>query len=303
MEQLESKHRQQQKDLQARITQKKKSATKKTRKGVNDECAELERQLKDKQELEIAHLEGRPNSKDVTDIQDSGSEPAIEPLNGSILEHQMQKGATKSVPVKDEQAKKPNRQKARLARRAAEQEHTVAEAAREAQDLPDLREQEIDAMRTLFTSRGLQEQEIRSDGHCLYAAVADQLTTQNQRLMPEESLSGVIGLTKPSTAPYKVTRSVTASYIEDHADDFLPFLEEPLDEYVGKIRDTGEWGGHLELIALAKAYDVDINVLQSSGQIEKIESGTKNTKLTLWLSYYHHIFGLGEHYNSLRHVS
>lgn len=180
MEQLQSKHRQQQKDLQARITQKKKSATKKTRKGVNDECAELERQLKGKQELEIADIEGQPNSKDVTDTQDSGSKPALEQLDGITLEYRMQEMSIQSVPVKDEQVKKPNRQKARLARRAAEQENIIAQAAKEAQDLPDLRQQEIDAMRTLFSSRGLQEHEIRSDGHCLYAAVADQLTTQNQ---------------------------------------------------------------------------------------------------------------------------
>ncbi|KAL8777269.1 MAG: hypothetical protein Q9213_007940 [Squamulea squamosa] len=303
MEQLQSKHRQQQKDLQAQITQKKKSATKKTRKGVNDECAELERQLKCKQELEIVDLQGRLNPKDVTDIQDSSSQPAIEQPDDKVVEHQIQEMSIKSVPVKDQQAQKPNRQKARLARRAAEQEHMVAQAAKEAQGLPDLRQQEIDAMRTLFSSRGLQEHEIRSDGHCLYAAVADQLTDQNRGLMPKESLSGVIGLTEPSSAPYKVTRSVTASYIEDHANDFLPFLEEPLNDYVGKIRDTGEWGGHLELMALAKAYDVDINVVQSSGQIEKIESGTEKSKSTLWLSYYHHNFGLGEHYNSLRQAS
>ncbi|KAL8848715.1 MAG: hypothetical protein Q9221_006259 [Calogaya cf. arnoldii] len=296
MEQLQSRHRQEQRDLQARITQKKKSATKKTRKGINDECAEHARQLKERQDQELTSLEGQNKSDEDTDIPCNDPKPVPEEAFGGGFEHQTQKSSVPSVAPTVEQTKKPNRQKARLARRAAEQEHMIAEAAKEAQDLPDLRQQEINAMRTLISSKGLQEHVIRSDGHCLYAAVADQLT----RSMLETPLNGRTGTTEPSSPPYKVTRSVTASYIQDHADEFLPFLEEPLEVYVAKIRDTGEWGGHLELLALAKAYDVDINVLQSSGQIERIESGTDKTKLTLWLSYYHHSFGLGEHYNSLR---
>ena len=300
MEQLYSRHRQEQRDLQARITQKRKSATKKTRKGINDECAELERQLKEVQDLEIANLEARTECNEDADIPNTDPEPVLERLNSDGIEPQMQNLAIPPVTTKTEQARKPNRQKARLARRAAEQEHVIAQAAEEAQDLPDLRQQEIDAMRTLFSSRGLQEHEIRSDGHCLYAAVADQLITHHHGLMPETSLNGRTDLTESSNPPYKVTRFVAACYIQDNADNFLPFLDEPLEEYVGKIRDTGEWGGHLELLALAKVYDVDINVLQSTGQIDKIESGSDKTKSTLWLSYYRHNFGLGEHYNSLR---
>jgi OTU domain-containing protein 6 len=79
-------------------------------------------------------------------------------------------------------------------------------------------------------------------------------------------------------------------------------LEEPLGEYVRKIRETGEWGGQLELMALAKTYGIDINVLQGDGRVEKIEGaadGNKDEKVA-WLAYYKHGFGLGEHYNSLR---
>ena len=54
MEDLLARHRKEQKDLQSQITQKKKQASKKTRKGVNDECARLEEDLKAKQQQEIA---------------------------------------------------------------------------------------------------------------------------------------------------------------------------------------------------------------------------------------------------------
>ncbi|KAI4245776.1 MAG: hypothetical protein L6R40_002304 [Gallowayella cf. fulva] len=303
MEQLQAKHRQEQKDLQARVTQKKKSATKKTRKGVNDECTELERQMKERHALELAQISGQAGSNpDSLITNESSSDPASAQgvVNSSGPEYQRATLSVSPVNIKAEQPKKPNRQKARLARRAAEQEYMISQAAEEAQGLPDLRQKEIDDMRTHYAPKGLTEHEIRSDGHCLYAAIADQLTTQARGLLPKIPLSRLDGIPEPSSPAYRIARSVTAAYIQEYADDFIPFLEEPLDQYVRKIRDTGEWGGHLELLALAKAYDVNINVLQSSGQIEKIESGADETRSTLWLSYYHHNFGLGEHYNSLR---
>ncbi|KAL8813684.1 MAG: hypothetical protein Q9200_000101 [Gallowayella weberi] len=303
MEQLQAKHRQEHRDLQARITQRKKSATKKTRKGINDECTRLESQLKERQDLELAQLTGQTGSDTGppdTNPPSNEDAPAQEKMNGDEIEDRLQSLGMPPSQPKSGQTRKPNRQKARLARRAAEHEHMADQAAKEAQNLPDLRQQEINAMRTHFVSRGLNEYEMRSDGHCLYAAIADQLAAQNHGLRPKIPLSGMDKILESSKSSYKITRSVTAAYIQEHADDFLPFLEEPLDQYVGKIRDTGEWGGHLELLALAKAYDVTINVLQGNGQIEKIASGTDDEKSTLWLSYYRHSFGLGEHYNSLR---
>ncbi|KAL8675364.1 MAG: hypothetical protein Q9168_000195 [Polycauliona sp. 1 TL-2023] len=299
MESLQAKHRQEKKDLQARITQKKKSATKKTRKGIVDECAELERQLQETQNLESTNIQGQTELDDDVHSPIIATEPVPKDCHSNGVEDQTQQSPIPSVPIDNEQTRKPNRQKARLARRAAEHERMIAEAAKEAETLPDLRQQEIDAMRTLSTSKGLQEHQIRSDGHCLYAAVADQLATQGHGVIDAPLRARACGI-EPSSPPYKVTRFVTAFYIEEHADEFLPFLEEPLREYVGKVRDTGEWGGHLELLALAKAYNVDINVLQSSGRIDKIEPGTAKAEMTLWLSYHHHNFGLGEHYNSLR---
>src|SRR5215468_11083523 len=61
MEELLAKHRKEQRELQARMTQKRKSATKKTRKGVNDECEALERELNEQQQAEMASLNGTHN--------------------------------------------------------------------------------------------------------------------------------------------------------------------------------------------------------------------------------------------------
>ena len=302
MEDLQKRHRLEQKDLQARITQKKKSTTKKTRKRINDECAELERQLTEKQAHEISEVNGTEDS--------NISLARVDEYQG----HEDENGSTKTNPEQiadptiappapgDKHTKKPNRHKARLARRAAELESIEAQATKDAETMPDLRKREHEAMRAQLISKNLREQEIRSDGHCLYAAVADQLMSRGLGLEPKVHLKGINNDNngEVSIAGHIFTRRITAFYIEENADDFLPFLEEPLVEYLRKIQDTGEWGGHLELLALAKSYEVDINVLHSSGHIDRIESGAERKNSVLWLSYYRHSFGLGEHYNSLR---
>ena len=301
MDEMQKKHRQEQKDLQSRIMQKKKSATKKTRKGINDECAELEGQLKETQAAELSSLTEPPvEDEGVNDVIVDAleEEEAKEPSSGLTASLKSMSVSVHSAP--DGPPKKQNRQKARLARRAAEQEAATEQAEREAADLPDLREQEIKSMREAYTAKGLTEHEIRSDGHCLYAAIADQLEDLKIGLRPKIKITtNDVDPTATNTG-YKTTRQVAAAYISENPDDFAPFLEEPLPEYVKTIRETGEWGGHLEILALAKAYKVDINVLRADGRVDKIECGPENAPHQLWLAYYQHSFGLGEHYNSLR---
>lgn len=302
MDELQKKHRQEQEDLKSRIIQKKKTATKKTRKGIIDQCADLERQLKEQQDLELSKLNIVFISESIT------SDPTLEQSHKTSpekltddVENSVSAMSISSSTAPAEQIKKPNRQKARLARRAAEQEAAIIQATLEAEHIPDLRDQEREAMRKEFTVRNLFEKEIRSDGHCLYAAIADQLDDSGIGLDPHIELPDFSFDDQALTPGYKITRQVAASFMSHNADDFLPFLEQPLEDYTQSIRSTGEWGGHLELVALAKAYDADINVLQSNGKVERIKSGPNVSDRQLWISYYHHSFGLGEHYNSLRH--
>ena len=65
MEELQTRHKKEQRDLQSRVTQKKKQASKKTRKGVNDECDRLEAELKERQASELAALNGETQEEDV----------------------------------------------------------------------------------------------------------------------------------------------------------------------------------------------------------------------------------------------
>jgi OTU domain-containing protein 6 len=304
LEQLQARHSKERKDLQARTTAKKKSASKKNRKGVNTECDELEISLRIKQEQELMVLNGVPDVDDVPDLEEepesTGKDSAVsEHVNSNSLADDLNKTAINGDDGSDGESavgggsgggKKRNRQKERLARRVAEQEAAALEAEKEAAKLPNWKRQERSGMLKAFKENGLVEEEIRPDGHCLFSAVADQLKQEGIELGGE-----------PKMEEYKIIRKTAGDYIEAHGDEFSGFLEKPLLIYVHTMRDTAEWGGQLELIALAKSYGVEICVLQN-GRIDRFEpenGKTEDTK-TIWLAYYRHGYGLGEHYNSLR---
>lgn len=292
LEAMQTRHRKEKRELQGRITSKKKNATKKTRKSVNDECADMERRLADKQEAEISALVGTPEEDDSE--KDGQQEDGVDVISKAVEEVKIaEPGPQPQVP-----GKKRNRQKERLARRQAEQLAAAEAAENEAGDMVDHRAVEREAMSSTFKSNSLVEREIRPDGHCLFSAVADQLESRG---VPLRSAPGA-GEDGPG---YKVVRKAAASWIEQHGDDFAPFLEEELGSYVERMRDTAEWGGHLELLALARAYNLEINVVRN-GPTEKIEAGEEGgggrggDTEKIWLAYYRHGYGLGEHYNSLR---
>lgn len=301
LEEMKSRHRKEQKDLQGRVTQKKKGATKKNRKGINSECEELERKLKEKQEGERAELLGE-SVPDIDDVPELENTPTSEPVANIAdqtdgIAESLEKTTIAEQPQEKEdgQPRKRNRQKERLARRAAEQEAAIEEAKKEAANQPDQRAVERELMLSQFKARSLVEKTIRPDGHCLFSAIADQLT---QAGIP---LGEGIDTDIKEDQKYKVVRKAAATYIEEHPDDFVAWMEEPLDQYVHKIRETAEWGGHLELLALAKNYNVAICVIRDGGP-QTIEPGSDGATEPekLWLAYYQHGFGLGEHYNSLR---
>ncbi|KAF2139257.1 uncharacterized protein K452DRAFT_232633, partial [Aplosporella prunicola CBS 121167] len=325
MDDLLARHRKEQRDLQSRITQKKKQATKKTRKGVNDECATLERELKERQALEVAALAG-DNGDDGEDDGDNGDDTAAAaadgaPTTAAAAEDEDNTTTPDAPPTPTNPSapaqRKPNRQRARLARRAAEAEAAAQEAAQEAQSMPDQRKAERSALLAQFAARGLREHVVRADGHCLYSAVADQLGSVELGLAPRVTIANGTASEDEGKGEedYKTVRRVAAAYISAHSDDFAPFLEEPLDAYVAKVRETGEWGGHMELMALARSYNLPIKVLHADGRVDVIDPvveggeggavGVEEGKdgdeaKELWLAYYKHGFGLGEHYNSLR---
>ncbi|KFY72722.1 hypothetical protein V499_07143 [Pseudogymnoascus sp. VKM F-103] len=297
LEEAQARHRKENKDLQGRITQKKKQATKKTRKGVNDECAELERQLKEAQAAELAALRGdAPEDEPEVESERENDDASVAPTQDETLAADLQKTAISDPAPSEDAQPKRNRQKERLARRAAEQEAEAIKAQEEAAKLPNWKRQERTAMLKAFKTHKLDEKEIRPDGHCLFSSVADQLDQAGIDLRTKNEAE------KTEAFRYKAVRRTAAKYIEGHPDEFEAFLEEPLPAYVQKIENSAEWGGQVELIALAKSYNVEICVLQD-GRLDKFSpEETEKEAKKIWLAYYHHGYGLGEHYNSLRNA-
>ncbi|KAJ5659598.1 hypothetical protein N7507_006049 [Penicillium longicatenatum] len=317
MDELQAKHRKEQKDLQGRITQKKKSATKKTRKGINDDCERMQRELTENQQAEIAQLNGTA-SEPVEGMDDLSLEDET-PANPESNEDQTPNNTepepeSTPTPEPTSHTKKPNRQKARLARRAAEQAAAAEAAAEEAANQTDYRGNEKEVMDAVFKKLGLREIEVNPDGHCLYSSIAKQLDDSGLGLRPDPSRivlepttqSRIDTVASPQHDGYRAVRAVTADFITQNKDDFEAFMEEPLDVYTRKIKLTAEWGGQLELQAIARAYGLEINIVQRDGRMEKIESGDMDSfdeeeklKRVIWLAYYRHSYGLGEHYNAL----
>lgn len=167
--------------------------------------------------------------------------------------------------------------------------------------MTDHRARESEYMKKMFQTYDLAEKDIEPDGHCLFSAVADQLGQNGVPLAAGvQGNDGSAPHRQPGELPYKTVRRAAAEYILAHADDFAPFLEGDLEAHAASVRDTAEWGGELELMALARRYGVEIRVVQD-GRMERIgEDEGKESGKTLWLAYYRHGYGLGEHYNSLR---
>ncbi|EXV02256.1 OTU-like cysteine protease [Metarhizium robertsii] len=303
LDQMTARHRRELKDLQGRITSKKKNATKKTRKGVNDECSGMERELREKQAAEVASLDSTPrdvepepepdadDDTNTTADEANGLERAAAEADDEAIDAAVDKLRLNGDAPPPPAGKKRNRQKERLARRAAEQEAAAQQASEEASGMTDHRARESEYMRRTIAAHGLVEKDIEPDGHCLFSAVADQL-----------SQSGIpTGREDASEPAYRTVRRAAAAYMGDNGDDFAPFLEGgDLGSHVARVRDTAEWGGQLELTALARRYGAEIRVVQD-GRTERIgeEEGARTGRV-LWLAYYRHGYGLGEHYNSLR---
>ncbi|KAL1899764.1 OTU protein [Sporothrix stenoceras] len=306
IDEIQARHRRELKDLQGRITNKKKNATKKTRKGVNDECAAMEQAMREKHQAELAAANG--GGADAEGDAEGGEEEepqTVGTVTTQLADTSIANDTPKDTAQEPTPGKKRNRQKERLARRAAEQEELAAKAADEASHMVDHAAVERATMLPLISKSGRVEHLIRPDGHCLFSAVADQMAGVGKSVKltsADEELDA-----------FRAVRHTAARYMEAHPDDFAPFLlasedGTDLDTHIAQIRDTAEWGGQLELSALASAYDVNIRVLHDgrselitpAGTADEGEGEGSEKRPTLWLVYYRHGFGLGEHYNSLR---
>jgi OTU domain-containing protein 6 len=163
------------------------------------------------------------------------------------------------------------------------------EAEREALDMPDLGTIERSLIEQQLDERGLSEHAINPDGHCLYAAFADQIS---QRLGKSVNI--------------KDMRREAAFYIRSNPDTFAPFIladdhssATDVESYADEVEGSAIWGGELEILALSQSLHVATQVLNSSKLTIEINM-EEQSKGIMVLAYYRHLYGLGSHYNSCR---
>lgn len=161
------------------------------------------------------------------------------------------------------------------------------------------RQIEADIILGQLSRHGLTIKDIPSDGHCMYHAVADQI---KQKSLPIQD----------KVAGFQYLRKLTSEYMLAHQDDFLPFmaldesapsLEDAFAVYCNRVANTADWGGQLELRALACALRTPIEVFSAEGDVlvmgGEFVNEDDHSAPTLQLTYHLHYYTLGEHFNSV----
>lgn len=216
-----------------------------------------------------------------------------------------------SAPIDTAPKKKVSRQQQRKDRKAAEAAEMRRQAEEEVRlggDKPDEAEIERQGISSMCSALGVTMHEINPDGHCLYAAVADQLNLRRKVDTPTD---------------YKLARRATAQEMRTHPDEYKPFISDSDEhmagivnkeagtlnseqaqeryflDYCSAVENTGVWGGQPEILALSRAFRTQINVVQAGVPVLKVGEGEYDGE-PLFISYHRKMYGLGEHYNSLR---
>lgn len=294
MEEILQRHRREKKDLQNKITGMKKQANKSQRKEVNSKCDLLQSDLvsKHNQEIESFNIDNADNNNNDDDNNDN-----IESLNELLLSQlsldNKQGESTPQQPQPQQVPKKRrNRQREKLAKREQEIAQIKETARKEALLQPNLQKLEQDSIDLLCDTLKLKQVDIKPDGHCLFASILDQLKYRKNPLLIDDEYD-----------VYKL-RKLACQYINDHKDDFIPYLFDEttmqlqdIDEYINEMQNTAKWGGEIEIISLANIFDCPISILISGAATHKINESGTNPELKL--VYYKHTYSLGEHYNSL----
>lgn len=305
-EELVKRHKQESKRLIAVTTKWRKQANKPDKKAVNKTINDVQVKLstKHKQELELFKSSPLSNVLEQQEQNQLGSEDpdelTPEQLMNLTLGDKPDLASKKISPDMQPEVepqgestngsttnggKKRNRQKERLAKRAAQINQMKLDAQEEAKDLVDYRTLEINKINDLVESKNLTVKDILPDGNCLFNSVKDQLLIRHNKLIEVSEL-----------------RAMAGEYIQQNADDFTPFLIEKdeldLSAYCDKLVNTTLWGSDLEVMAFLKIFDCPIEVVLTDANKLVFNESAQDAKL--FLAYYKHSYGLGEHYNSLR---
>jgi OTU domain-containing protein 6 len=186
---------------------------------------------------------------------------------------------------------KQSRNQRRKAKEAAAAAEKRAEIMAAAEKQPKRDQIETQQLQDQVSKAGMRIVPVTPDGHCLYRSVAVQLYKD------------------PSAYPR--VRSMAAHEMRSYPDRYKAFCEVESDtqyeKYVSKVESSAEWGGHVELLALAQALMTKIQVytgdsakplvMEPTSQTDA--SGSRSNDDALSVSYHRFAYSLGEHYNAV----
>jgi len=270
-EELIARHRREKKDLQAKIQALKKTATKgdkKKKKDVAEEIAKIEKELTEKHEVELKELKESHAPVEVTELCEKLEEDLV-------VEKEIR--VTKAQKRRD---KKSNQER--------ERENMIIE--QEKANLHGARHTETEKIKKLLAAKTLTFYEVPSDGNCMYVAILHQLN------------KGDVCYTMQQL------RKIAADYMRNNQDDIMPFMDEIENEaqfikYCDDTERTPAWGGQLELRALSQVLRRRIEVVQAEGRVIIVGEEFIDPSLEpIVLTYHRHMYGLGEHYNSVQQL-
>lgn len=199
-------------------------------------------------------------------------------------------GAAAQLSVSNQPAKQSKGSKRRQKKEESDRVRDRRIAEEKAAAGPSARQIEMQKLVVKLMPLGLQVQEIPADGHCLYRSLAHQMQLDGQ-----------------SRISFQHCRRDAAAYIRANPSDFLPYLaadtgdasEQSLDKYCGTIEASSEWGGQLEITALAHFHKRCIAVHNADAPVLLTGEDYDANGPRLQLAYHRHYYELGEHYNSL----
>ncbi|RZB39090.1 OTU and/or Peptidase C65 domain containing protein [Asbolus verrucosus] len=265
-EELIKRHKQERRDLQSKIQSLKKSVTKGDKKKKKEISEEIARLEQELDQKQSSELEAfKPN---ISDEAAAGEETnnTEEPSNTRI---------SRAVKRRNKKAQEEK-----------EREKRILEQTEKNKEGP--RMTEMNAIKEVLKKIGLQLFNIPADGNCLYCAVNHQLET-----------------TERETYTVAKLRKLTAEFMRENKDEFLPFMynesdetvsEEYFEAYCKEVATTKLWGGQLELRALSNILRCPIKVIQANGPPTLQGENFEGPELIL--AYHRHLYRLGEHYNS-----
>ncbi|CAL1145988.1 unnamed protein product [Cladocopium goreaui] len=287
-EELEERHEREVQELEERSTQHVAQVTESAGKGK-----------KGKQLIEAAQREVEQWDYDLREKHREELELLMDSLNGGPKDVATEEKPEVKVTEEDEAEKaRRKKEKAQKKRQAKADKEAQREAEKEREKLeagPSARDVELEALHGVLSVQKppLKVLEIPSDGHCLYRSIADQV----RRVRPD-----LCDYQGPADEMYREVRRICAKSLRGDMENYAPFAElkdgGDFEGYCQRVESSADWGGELELRALADAMKVRVQVFQA-GSDQPLVLGAAVKAAPLQVSFHRHYYALGEHYNSV----